>query len=268
MTPGQLRRTVTIAHRGAAGVAPENTLAAVSAGVAARPDFVEIDVQLTADDVPVLLHDTTLQRTTNVDEVFPDRAGAPLGAFTYDEVRRLDAGSWFALAFSGEPVPAFADILDVLPPEVGVFIELKHPSLSPGLGEVVADHLTRDPRWSSLVAGGKAWALSFDQPALREFHSRRPDIAVMPLGAVPHDDDVLKDIASWARAWGTDHRTVNPADIDRVQAAGLAFGAYTVNGSASVDDLIGLGVDMITSDFPDLIHTIGTRPYGDVRCAT
>ena len=76
-------------------IAPQNTLAAGRAAFAIGADVWGVDVRRTADGVFVLMHDATLERTTNVEEVFPDRAPWPVDAFTLDEIRRLDAGSWF-----------------------------------------------------------------------------------------------------------------------------------------------------------------------------
>lgn len=247
---------VTIGHRGAAGVAPENTLAAISAGGSAGPDFVEIDVQLTADDVPILLHDATLARTTDVETVFPDRASAPVGAFTYDELQQLDAGSWFGPAFVGERIPTFGQILDALPDGVGVVIELKEPASSPGLARVVADELAADPRWSELADAGLLNAISFDHGSLREFYDLRPDIPTVALGAIPADDAALAEFADWVDALGTNYRTLAPADIDRVHDAGMQVSVYTVNAPTPVGELIGLGIDMITSDFPAMVVNV------------
>lgn len=258
---------VTIGHRGAAGIAPENTLAAIAAGGAAGPDFVEIDVQLTADGVPILLHDETLARTTNVEEVFPERADAVVGEFTYAELRQLDAGSWFGKEFRGEPVPTFGQTLDALPEGVGVVIELKAPANSPGLAEVVADELAADPRWDELADADMLMALSFDHGALAEFNELRPDIPAAPLGAVPADDEVLAEFAEWADAWGTNYRTLDPADIDRVHDAGMLVSIYTVNAPAPVKELIDLGVDTYTGDFPEMLVNVeaGLAPVPDAN---
>ncbi len=87
---------LVIGHRGGRALGPENTLAAGRAGHAAGADMWELDTQLTKDQVPVVLHDATLKRTTNIAKVFPKRAGDPLWTFTLAEVKKLDAGSWWA----------------------------------------------------------------------------------------------------------------------------------------------------------------------------
>src|SRR6056297_3325387 len=86
---------INIAHRGAGSIAPENTLIAARKAHALGADYWEFDVQLTGDHRLILMHDDTLERTTNVEEVFPNRTSYRVGNFTLEEIRTLDAGSWF-----------------------------------------------------------------------------------------------------------------------------------------------------------------------------
>ena len=86
---------MNLAHRGARSIAPENTLVAGRKAFEAGADMWEFDVQLTADKKPIVVHDRTLTRTTNVEEVFPDRSCYKVDDFTLAEIKQLDAGSWF-----------------------------------------------------------------------------------------------------------------------------------------------------------------------------
>ena len=146
---------ILIGHRGAAGVAPENTLAAFKAGSQSGADFVELDVQLSRDGVPFIFHDDTPARTTNVEEVFPERVNAPITSFSWNELQQLDAGSYFSAEFAGEKIPHFDAVADVLTGNTGVFIEIKSPAKSPGVEQVVADALANDPEWSALEKDGQ-----------------------------------------------------------------------------------------------------------------
>ena len=114
MTANGNEAPILIGHRGAAGIAPENTLAAFKAGSQAGVDFVELDVQLSRDGVPFIFHDETPARTTNVEKVFPGRANDPITSFTWKELRRLDAGSYFAAKYAGERIPHFDEVAGVL----------------------------------------------------------------------------------------------------------------------------------------------------------
>lgn len=247
---------VNIGHRASAGLAPENTLAGINLARSHNPDFVEVDVQLSADGVPVMMHDTTLTRTTDVEDVFPGRAGDPVNSFTYAELQQLDAGSWFSAEYEGEKIPTLREVLDHAYPELGIVIELKSPSLSPGLVDAVVDELASDPRWDELAAHDRIRTISFDHAAVHDFHEQRPDIPVMPLGGVPDSDAQLSSIAEWASAWGTNYRTLDPADIDRLHEAGLLVNVYTVNSPDHMADVIDLGVDFVTTDFPGVLDDV------------
>ncbi|HWQ32463.1 MAG TPA: glycerophosphodiester phosphodiesterase family protein [Blastocatellia bacterium] len=130
------KKKTLIAHRGASGSAPEHTLEAYRLALAQGADFVEPDLQITRDGVLVCLHDLTLERTTDVEEVFPDRFKTEGGEkhwdvsdFTLDEIKRLDAGSWFDPKFRGARVPTFQEMIDLVRGRAGLFPETKGPEV-------------------------------------------------------------------------------------------------------------------------------------------
>src|SRR5687767_7481343 len=113
---------ISIAHRGASGSAPEHTLAAYQLALEHRADFVEPDLAVTRDGVLICLHDDTLERTSNIAQVFPNRPSANVPGrgpdkrwlandFTLEEIRRLDAGSWFDPKFAGTRIPTFQEMI-------------------------------------------------------------------------------------------------------------------------------------------------------------
>ncbi|HEY6212208.1 MAG TPA: glycerophosphodiester phosphodiesterase family protein [Vicinamibacterales bacterium] len=136
-----------IAHRGASGYRPEHTFASYRLAMEQHADFVEPDLAVTKDGVLICLHDDTLERTTNIAEVFPDRASANVpdyaqkdrrsqkhwlaNDFTIAEIKRLDAGKWFKPEFAGERVPTFQEMIDLVRtrPGTGIYPELKSPEL-------------------------------------------------------------------------------------------------------------------------------------------
>ena len=138
-----------IAHRGASAYAPENTVPAFRLAADQQATFVEFDLRLTKDRQVVCLHDDSLERTTDVEEIFPDRFRSVPGAggqpvrrwlledFTLDDIRKLDAGSWFGPSFRGTRLPTFAETIDALRGRSGLFIELKSPEKYEGIEKMV-----------------------------------------------------------------------------------------------------------------------------------
>lgn len=127
-----------IAHRGASAYAPENTLPAFRLAFEMGADYIEYDVQVTKDKQLVILHDETLERTTNVEEIFPTRSRTDASDksgqkhwyiydFTLAEIKKLDAGSWFDAKFKDTTIPTFQETLDIARGRAGHFIELKVP---------------------------------------------------------------------------------------------------------------------------------------------
>jgi glycerophosphoryl diester phosphodiesterase len=134
-------RPTLIAHRGASAYAPEHTPAAYRMALEQGADFVEPDLQITKDGVLVCLHDATLERTTDVRKVFPDRARVvkgrktwPVVDFTIEEVQRLDAGSWMSPRFASERVPTLQQMIDLVRGRAGIFPETKLPESYEKLG--------------------------------------------------------------------------------------------------------------------------------------
>jgi glycerophosphoryl diester phosphodiesterase len=129
-------RPTLIAHRGASWDAPEHTLPAYELALEQGADFVEPDLQMTKDGVLVCLHDLTLERTTNVAEVFPERAkmvngrkGWPVADFTLAEIGTLDAGKWKDPKFTGARVPTFQQMIDAVKGKAGIIPETKAPEV-------------------------------------------------------------------------------------------------------------------------------------------
>src|SRR5687768_6114886 len=128
-------RKILIAHRGASAYAPEHTLEAYRLALEQGADFVEQDLAVTKDGVLICIHDLTLDRTTNVEEVFPTRFVEDTGTkrwlvndFTLAEIKQLDAGSWFAPKFAGARIPTFEEAIDAVGRRAGLYPELKDPA--------------------------------------------------------------------------------------------------------------------------------------------
>ncbi|MFD1824541.1 glycerophosphodiester phosphodiesterase [Mumia zhuanghuii] len=237
-----MRRPRVVAHRGASAVAPENTLAAVAAAVTNGADAVEVDVQSTRDGVPVIVHDATLARTTDVARHLPRRANDPVPSFTYDEVRRLDAGSWFGPGHAGEPVPTLEQVLDTLRASgVGLLLEIKNPGSQPYLVAEVAEVLR------CFSPGVAVTVQSFDAEALRAFGRLMPTV---PRGLLVRHTPRNPALEAWVSAVNPWHGAVTSAYVRRAQLAGLETYVWTANSRAAIRRAADAGVEGIITDRP------------------
>lgn len=230
-----------IAHRGAGKLAPENTLAAFRVGAAHGYRAFECDVKLSADGVPFLLHDATLERTT-------DGRGAA-AALPWSRIARLDAGAWHSPGFAGEPPPSLEAVARFCQAnELALNIEIKP---SPGCEEETGDVVAREA--ARLWQG---WALppllsSFAPAALAAARRAVPALprALLLEALAPDWLDTLRALDGVAAV--TDHRLMDAALIGRLHGAGLRALVYTVNHAAQAQRLLALGVEGIITDAVD-----------------
>jgi glycerophosphoryl diester phosphodiesterase len=274
-------RKVLVAHRGASAYAPEHTLAAYRLALEQRADFVEQDLAITRDGVLVCLHDPTLDRTTDVEQVFPDRFREVDGRrrwfaadFTLAEIARLDAGAWFAPQFAGERVPTFQEAIDMVRGKAGLFPELKAPDVYRDLGVDMAQLVTAALRKNGLDRKGADPATplilqSFDEAALRALARDLPSLdRTFLLEARGSSrwltDEGLKEVATFATGLGPSKLLIEQdvTLVPRAHAAGLTVIPYTFRSTStgrftSVRDemthfLTVAGVDGLFTDNPDL----------------
>nr|WP_255785439.1 glycerophosphodiester phosphodiesterase [Mycetohabitans sp. B7] len=232
-----------VAHRGGGTLAPENTLAAIRVGAELGLKMVEFDAKLSADEVVFLLHDDTVNRTS-------DGRGAAQRK-QYTAIARLDAGSWFDGRFRGEWMPTLQQASEYCSAlDLAVNVEIKPcPGRETLTGRLVAGEVAR--WWAG--ATPPALLSSFSLEAL---HGARNVAAQLPrgwlVGAMP---------ANWrehARALGcvslhVDHRQLTAARVAQINEAGLRVLAYTVNMPERARELVEWGVDTICTDRIDLI---------------
>ncbi|MDB1088515.1 glycerophosphodiester phosphodiesterase family protein [Streptomyces sp. ACA25] len=254
-----------IAHRGASGHAPENTLAAVDAAAAEGARWVETDVQRTRDGELVLLHDTHLRRTTDAQEVFPDREPWDVAGFTLEEISRLDAGSWFDARFAGEPVPTLEQALDRLTANrQRLLLEIKAPERYPGIEEEVLTVLEKQGWLEPSRLDEDLVIQSFHADSVRTVRELDPRVVTGFLGnpAVPE----LPAYAAFADRINPRYTTVTEAYVAEVQALKGAGGkplevlTWTVNDPGTAVRMAELGVDGIITDYPGrILEALRTR---------
>lgn len=248
------RRQLNIAHRGASAYAPENTIAAIRTAQRMGADMVEVDVQRSRDGALVLIHDETLDRTTNARIVFPDREPWRVSDFTYDELLRLDAGVWKSPNFAGAAIPTLADALAVLATSTtGLLIELKSPELYPGIVADLAaelDGVARVPHPAG--DADRIIVQSFNIAAMKEYKTLHPTIPVGLLG-VPSVDN-LAALATWADQVNPQHRSVERDYVERVHESGLDCLVWTVNTQPDLVRALRMGADGIITNRPDALR--------------
>jgi glycerophosphoryl diester phosphodiesterase len=266
-----MKRPLLIAHRGASGYAPEHTLAAYKIAIEQGADFVEQDLQLTKDSVLVCIHDADLARTTNVAEVFPDRAKlrdpfetgtAKRGWYTIDftlaEIKRLDAGSWFNKAnpfaanpaYIGQRVPTMEEAIKLVGNRAGLYPELKHFTFYKALGFDPAEKLAavlKAHGFDRPAKRDRIFIQSFYKEALLKMKEVAPGYArvqLLPMETAGREKDtaivtpgLAEEIAAYAKGAGPSKSLLKSADdVATFHKAGLVIHPYTFRGSTTAGE--------------------------------
>jgi glycerophosphoryl diester phosphodiesterase len=221
-------RLLRIGHRGAAGHAPENTLVAIEMGIELRVDFVEIDLRRTADGVLVVLHDATVNRTTN--------GRGRIDRLSLNEVRRLDAGN-------GERIPTLAEALAAVSGRCGLMLELKVEGIARQVVEMVQ---------ASGFSGPVIYA-SFLHDELRDVRAADPQATLMVLFNRLTSAPVARARKYEATYVGLRHDTATRRLIDAFHHAGLLVCVYTADRPGDIRHALSVGVDGVISNVPDRI---------------
>lgn len=249
-----------IAHRAGAGVAPEQTLAAVRRALADGATAMEIDVQLTSDGELVVLHDGTLARTTNVEEVFPARAPWNLRDFTLAEIKQLDAGSWFGAQFAGEEVPTLDEVIAELSGRAHLVVEVKEPGAlgNEQVDERLLEELAGGPLKTMADAGQLSFS-SFDAVWLGTF-AAQTDVPVGVLTTLAPTATQLHDWSTWAEEVHPNVFLSGKPVIDAVRARGMTSSIWTIRSVADYQRALASGADRIITDFVTLFEQVVDPP--------
>ncbi|MEG3619097.1 glycerophosphodiester phosphodiesterase family protein [Magnetovibrio sp. PR-2] len=227
----------TIAHRGASGSAPENTMVAFERAVTMGAQAIELDVTLSADGVPIVMHDETLERTTNGE--------GPVILKSWADLSELDAGSWFAQDFGAARIPTLQEVLAFgIANDVALNLEIK-PTLGwegPTVKAMV--DVLRDSSARTVVS-------SFNERALDLFHTLLPkaNIAVLVDVVPPHWAERLDHFDT--NALHASDPFITQALVDELAQAGVTLRVFTVNDPKRAQQLWSWGVASVFTDFPD-----------------
>jgi len=281
--PGADRPKQLIAHRGASGYAPEHTFASYDLAIAQKADFVEPDLAVSKDGVLVCLHDDTLERTTNVEEIFPDRFSPDVKGrngerrwvandFTVAEMKRLDAGSWFNAKFAGAQMPTFDEMIARVGAHegTGIYPELKSPPLYTARGVDMAAIFVASIKKHGLDRPESLRKMpvivqSFDRPTIKRMSTELPTVPRVFLTSSDADvtDERLKDLATFATGIAPEKPVIarHPDLVARAHALNLTVTSWTFRADdktayPSVRDemaqfLYTFGIDALFTNNPD-----------------
>jgi glycerophosphoryl diester phosphodiesterase len=261
---------LVIGHRGAAGYAPEHTLASYDLALRMGVDYLEQDLQMTRDGVLVVLHDETLERTTG---------GACRGRVidrTLAELRGCDVGGWFNAAyptrarpeFEGQVIPTLDEILRTYADRSSFYIETKNPETAPGMEEALLELLDRHGLRDAAASDWRVVIQSFSERSLRRIHELDPSLPLVQLirGRWATSRTIrarLPSIAEYAIGIGPSWRDVDARLVDAARRLCMEVHPYTVNDPGAMERLAGMGVSGMFTDFPDLL--LEQRPEDEPR---
>jgi alkaline phosphatase D len=263
-----------VAHRGASDYAPEHTKEAYEKAIRMNADFIEIDLHMTKDGQLVAIHDPSLKRTTNAEEVYPDRAPWLVKDFTLAEIKRLDAGSWFSEAngehsknkYRGQKILTLDEAIRIIQKKnkkTALFIETKSSDEYPGIEEKLVEILKR----TGYLKKDKLILQSFSEESLRKLQRMVPeDLPLIQL----YNSEMLKGLnmdtafskaAEYADGIGPDKSLVTPTLMQEAHERKLTVQPYTVNTKDEMVEQLSLGVDGIITNNPDQAVELENRPY-------
>lgn len=271
----RLKRPLVIAHRGASALAPENTLAAFSLAIALGADGVEMDVQMSADGRPVVIHDARVSRTTN--------GAGTVSRLTLDQLQRLDAGSWFerrlsrrprvramvgrisaeagaaAPRYSGEPVPSLEDVLSLLKPAglERIYVELKG---TPANQQTLLNSVLALVR--KLGVDRATTLLSFDLGLARRAKELASDVRTAALFPAKGRRLIsARSIVRSAESAGVDEVALHfglatQRSIEAFHERGLSVSVWTANSKLAMRRIVACGADSIMTNFPNRLREV------------
>jgi glycerophosphoryl diester phosphodiesterase len=275
---------INVAHRGASAYAPEHTLAAYKLAIEMGADYVEQDLAVTRDGVLICLHDGSLERTTNVEELFPGRVTTQTiegktrkawlaNDFTLAEIKTLDAGSWFDAKFAGEKIPTFDEAIALIRGRAGIFPELKVPEIYAGRNinfeQLVADALDRNGlRGAKADAKTPVILQTFSPQTARNLAQMKIGVPVVLLLEYDRRLKTADEVKAWkgiVQGFGPAKRIVqeNADFVKWAHAEGMTVTPYTFRSTDPVKSgfrdvneemshfLYRLNVDALFTDNPD-----------------
>lgn len=231
---------LVVAHRGASGYAPENTLSAMKKAMEMQADMSELDAQETADGKIILLHDNTTKRTGKKD--------LNIWELNYSDLKDIEVGEWFSEEYKGEPIPTLKEVIDLVKGKMKLNIELKANKHEKMLAErslkVVMDNDFLD----------QVVFTSFKFDEIRKIRAINKEAKVGYIfGKLPQDVDVFSEDIDLLSA---NYKTVDADFMKKAKAAGMEVAVWTVNKPEDMKRMIEIGVDQIITNYPDILRKV------------
>ena len=227
------------AHRGSSKTAPENTMASILAAIEEMADYAEIDVQLTADGVVVLGHDSSLRRVAGVSR--------PISSLTWEELKGIDVGSWFSGDFSGETTPSLDEVMEVCKGKINLNIEIKTAGKDSELPQKVAELIQRHGMEEQCVV------TAVSLPYLVSIKELAPQLHTGYIVSAAYGDFYTNDAVDFI---SIRYNFVTKSLVDKVHEQGKAVHAWTVNSRNEIERMQILKVDNVITDYPVLAREI------------
>ena len=274
--PPKAKRALVIAHRGASDFAPEHTFASYDLAIKQGADYIEQDLQLTADGALVVLHDDTLDRTARGPAT---SCTGRIAEKTLAQIRECDVGSWFNEAhpekanpaYVGLRIPTMEQLIDRYGTHARYYIELKALDPGSGMAEALLGLLAKKGLLEQNREAPPVLIQSFGADVLRLVHAQRPElplVQLIPDTGSPVDMTWLDNARDYAVAVGPPSQFVDQALVTAAHDRCLAVHAYTVNDSAEMDRLLQAGVDGMFTNEPKLLRTeLASEPSPPDHCA-
>ncbi len=240
---------IRIAHRGASGSAPENTLAAFKKAIEIGTDAVELDLHRTADDEIVAIHDATLDRTTNLH--------GPVNQATLVDIKRADAGAWFDVEFTGEPIPTLTETLECIALKTLPVLEIKEPDIGEAVIEKIREfELSVQNGGNPINILGRVIIISFHASVLKTVREMEPYISTGWLIGSQDSDASPAQLCEQlctlgSRILNVNHLMITSEFAYQVRRRGITLWCWTVDDIARMRELKRFGVHGITSNYPE-----------------
>jgi len=251
----KIKRPWVVAHRGYSGLYPENTASAFEAAIRASADMIELDVCMSKDRIPIVIHDQTLERTTD--------SHGPVSEFTLSELKKLDAGSWFSPEFKGESIPTLEEVLSQIKGKISVNIEIKPESYEPfAPADAIEKQICR--MIEKFGMNDSVLISSFEHsffPRIKLWYSKNNNLTSLRIAPLQEKDFSEKNVlklceTTEAYSFHPDEKFLNYSLIKILKENSFRTVAYTINDEKRIEQLAEWGVTGIITDDPELMRMV------------